>query len=65
MFVRGGYIALGYYLDDAGNNGYYWSSVGLNSNYAYYLNFDLYGVYPSLNTHRYFGQSVRCVALGG
>ena len=65
MFVRGGAVWPGDSLGSAGGNGYYWSSVGYNSNYAYYLVFSPYGVGPSTNYRRYYGQSVRCVALGG
>ena len=65
MFVRGGHVWPGDYLSDAGYHGYYWSSVSGSSNSAYYLAFDPYGVYPSLNGYRYYGQSVRCAALGG
>ena len=65
MFVRGGLVYPGGTLRDAGNVGYYWSSVGRNSSAAYYLYFYSGNVYPSFNTNRYYGQSVRCVALGG
>ena len=65
MFVRGGEVDPGYYLNFAGYYGNYWSSVGRSSSYAYYLNFDSGSVYPSYSFYRYYGQSVRCVALGG
>ena len=65
MFVRGGSVNPGYPLDNAGYSGRYWSSVSLNSNYAYYLYFNPSGVYPSYSNLRYIGFSVRCVALGG
>ena len=65
MFVRGGRVWPGGYLDGAGYYGYYWSSVGHNSFYAYYLSFDSGSVDPSLYDRRYFGFSIRCVALGG
>ena len=65
MFVRGGSVFPGGYLDYAGNLGYYWSSVGGNRNFAYYLYFSPSGVYPSLDDYRYYGFSIRCVALGG
>ena len=64
MFVRGGIVYLGYSLDLAGYSGYYWSSVGRNSSFAYNLNFDSGYVNPSNGTTRYYGFSVRCVALG-
>ena len=65
MFVRGGYVSPGYYLDYVGYDGYYWSSVGRTSSGAYYLLFGSGDVYPSGSYYRYFGFSVRCVALGG
>ena len=64
MFVRGGLVTPGNHLDVAGYDGYYWSSVSINSNLAYGLSFGPNGVYPSLSYYRYFGQPVRCVALG-
>ena len=65
MFVRGGYVYPGYLLNYAGRIGDYWSSVGRNSSNAYYLGFLSGTVYPSGDNYRYYGQSVRCVALGG
>ena len=65
MFVVGGYVYPGGYLYYAGLGGYYWSSVGSNSYDAYDLYFNPGGVVPSGDDYRYFGQSVRCVALGG
>ena len=65
MFVRGGYVVPGDYLYYAGNYGYYWSSVGRSSSYAYRLYFSSGGVGPSNSYGRYYGQPVRCVALGG
>ena len=65
MFVRGGYASPGGSLGGAGVEGYYWSSVGGDSYSAYGLVFHPYGVYPSGNDLRYYGFSVRCVALGG
>ena len=65
MFVRGGYINPGNNLIYAGYYGYYWSSVGDGSYVAYYLGFNPYGVFPSDYYGRYYGFSVRCVALGG
>ena len=64
MFVRGGYVYPGGSLGDAGYRGFYWSSVGGSSSYAYYLYFDSGNVSPS-SFGRYYGQSVRYVALGG
>ena len=65
MFVRGGGVWPGYYLYNAGYYGYYWSSVGRSSSNAYYLYFSSGTVNPSGSSGRYYGQSVRCVALGG
>ena len=65
MFVQGGYVYPGSYLYDAGSVGNYWSSVGYNGSNAYYLFFYPYGVNPSYDYYRYYGLSVRCVALGG
>ena len=65
MFVRGGSVYPGYSLGYAGYGGSYWSSVGRSSSLAYYLGFNSGVVYPSSYDYRYYGQSVRCVALGG
>ena len=65
MFVRGGGVLPGSRLGTAGYDGYYWSSVGSNSDNAYSLYFGPLGVLPSLGSYRYFGFYVRCVALGG
>ena len=66
LLVRGGFVDPGYYrLYDAGDLSNYWSSVGVSSNDAYDLGFNPYGVTPSDYGTRYYGQSVRCVALGG
>ena len=64
MFVRGGNVYPGRSLDRAGYGGYYWSSVGISSSRAYHLGFVPGGVGPSSNGPWYYGQSVRCVALG-
>ena len=65
MFVRGGFVYPGNYLDYAGSEGRYWSSAGYGSNLAYTLYFDSGRISPSYGGSRYYGQSVRCVALGG
>ena len=65
MFVRGGGVNPGDYLDVAGNYGNYWSSVGVDDSTAYLLFFYSLGVRPSGFVYRYPGYSVRCVALGG
>ena len=65
FFVRSGYVdPRGHYLGTAGSYGLYWSSVANSSSYAYDLYFSSSSVYPSLDTNfRYYGHSVRCVAL--
>ena len=63
MFVRGGNVDPGDSLDYAGLRGYSRSSVSGGSNYAYSLFFYSGRVYPSDNDARYYGQSVRCVAV--
>ena len=65
MFVRGGDVYPGGDLNNAGGFGGYWSSVGRSSSDAYYLVLLTGLVYPSRTVDRYYGQSVRCVALGG
>ena len=66
MFVKGGDVNPGNGLRYAGDSGLYWSSVGDNSNYACRLYFTSgYVAAPSARSTRYFGLSVRCVALGG
>ena len=64
MFVRGGNVGPGDDLNYAGRGGYYWSSVGRSSSFAYYLSFGSGAVGPSNSLSRYGGRSVRCVALG-
>ena len=63
MFVQGGVVTPGDVLDYAGYEGFYWSSVGRSSSYAYSLGFYLGYVFPSGSYNRYFGFSVRCVAV--
>ena len=65
MFVRGGLVYPGNDLGYAGGYGYYWSSVGSNSRNAYLLYFSSGYVGPSNDLARYYGFSLRCVALGG
>ena len=60
FFVRSGYVNPTNYLNNAGNNGNYWSSVANSSSDAYNLNFNSSNVNPS-NNNRYNGKSVRCV----
>ena len=65
MFVQGGSVGPGGDLASAGYIGFYWSSDGRNSSNAYDLLFYSGYVTPSNNAYRYYGFSVRCVALGG
>ena len=62
FFVHSGYVRPTDYLDRAGDNGYYWSSVALSSFGAYSLLFFSNDVRPSNGSSRYLGKSVRCVA---
>ncbi|MCQ2049687.1 MAG: hypothetical protein MJZ22_01590 [Candidatus Saccharibacteria bacterium] len=63
FFARGGNIYSGS-LDYQGSRGFYWSSRAYSdSNFAYYLYFSSSSVYPSYHFDRYYGFSVRCVAL--
>ena len=63
FFVRSGYVnPNNHYLNNAGNNGNYWSSVAASSFFAYYLGFTSSTVYPSYTSYRDVGRSVRCVA---
>lgn len=57
---RNGYVFNGS-LDDAGSNGYYWSSTAYSASNAYSLGFNSSSVNPSSNRVRYYGFSVRCV----
>ena len=63
FFVRSGYVYPTYYLGNAGYGGYYWSSVADSSSSAYVLTFYSSRVNPSNDGSRYYGHSVRCVAL--
>ena len=66
MFVRGGRVDPGDFLRNAGNYGYYWSSVSDYSYYNYYaytLDFGPYGIDPSNYYNWYYGFPVRCVAV--
>ena len=61
-FVRTGLVNASGLLG-AGDFGAYWSStVGMTLDFAYYLRFGSGFVSPSIDFHRYTGQSVRCLA---
>ena len=63
MFLPAAGNRYGTSLDDAGSNGYYWSS-SLNSSStrsAYYMLFNSGFVYPQYNLSRYYGFTVRPV----
>lgn len=59
-YIPAGSIESGF-LKFAGNSGAYWSSTA-NSSLAYCLGFDIAGVYPSVDSSRSHGYSVRCIA---
>ena len=50
-------------LNNPGRYGNFWSSTVLSSSNAYYLLFNSSSVYPANSDNRYYGRSVRCVAL--
>ena len=60
-FVRSGFIDGGT-LYSPGVLGFYWSSTVSSSTSAYNLGFNGTNIYPALNSNRYSGLSVRCVA---
>ncbi len=60
-FVYGGRVSNSS-LNDAGSDGYYWSSTADSASSAYNLYFYSSNVIPSNNLDRYVGLSVRCVA---
>jgi hypothetical protein len=48
-------------LGDQGTGGYYWSSTGNVTSFAYDLNFNASLVYPAHTSSRLDGYAVRCV----
>ena len=46
-----------------GSNGFFWSSTVYSSSYAYFLLFNSTNVNPVNGYNRYYGRTVRCVAL--
>ena len=60
-FVRSGFIDGGT-MYSPGVLGFYWSSTVSSSTSAYNLGFNGTNIYPALNSNRYSGLSVRCVA---
>ena len=48
-------------VNNAGSNGYYWSSTWYNNTYAYTMSFISSGVYPQTYNDKYTGFAVRCV----
>ena len=48
-------------VNNAGSNGYYWSSTWYNNTNAYNMNFNSSGVNPQNNNNKYNGFAVRCV----
>ena len=66
MFVRGGYVYPSVdLLQDAGHYGNYWTSSVYDEDSAFLESIDGSGLLPSDYYAKYYGQSVRCVALGG
>ncbi len=63
-FVKGGYVnQTTNYFVNAGNNGRYWSSTGVNANASSELYFhDSTNIDAAATTSRNLGSSVRCVA---
>jgi len=47
---------------NAGGRGYYWSSTGTSSTFAYNLGFYPATIVPSRNSYRHAGTSIRCLA---
>ncbi len=48
-------------VNNAGSNGYYWSSTYNNATNAYNMNFNSGNVWPQDNNNKYNGFAVRCV----
>ena len=48
-------------VNNAGSNGYYWSSTWYSNTYAYYMYFYSSGVSPQNYRSKYHGFAVRCV----
>ncbi len=48
-------------VNNAGSNGYYWSSTYNSTTNAYNMNFNSGGVNPQNNNNKYNGFAVRCV----
>ena len=68
FFVRSGEVYPTSFMANVGVGGFYWSSVARSSSYAYYSRFysnsvDPSGNYAAYSGSRYYGYSVRCVAL--
>ena len=60
-FVRAGFTSVDT-LFVVGNNGFYWTSTVEGINGATYMAVTGSGVYPSTNSARSYGLSIRCVA---
>ena len=61
-FSRSGYYYSGS-LGSSGSGGYYWSSTASSATYAYNLRYYASAVLPQFEDYKYYGFSVRCVAL--
>ena len=60
LFQRSGYW--GGSFGSQGSGGSYWSSTQTSATSAHYLNFGSTSVYPALNSYKYGGFAVRCIA---
>jgi len=60
-FLYGGRIDTGL-LDNLGNREWYWSSTAVSHNDAYQLHFSPTNIYPSEDSRRFYGYSIRCLA---
>ena len=63
-FLYSGYFSTSS-ASSRGRYGYYWSSTASNNYYSYTLILYSSSVYPGTNSdHKYYGQSIRCTAIG-
>ena len=61
VFLPAAGFRIGSYVYYVGDSGIYWSSTPLDSDYAYYLDFNSSNVYPADYDYRDSGYSVRLV----
>ena len=60
--VRSGYVN-GTTLYSFTGGGNYWSSTAVSGSSAYNLYYNSGALYPAYQNYRYYGRSLRCVAL--